>query len=53
METKNKNEKVLADFVYFCKSQPDLRFWQALSAWIGENIVVGDKDPFYWENKID
>ena len=51
-----RNSKVLLDFVEFCESNPELRFWQALFAWVGVpgrgGILVGGEDPFYWEDKM-
>lgn len=46
-----KNKKLLDDFTNFCKKHPYLRFWQALSVWVGKSIIVNDKDTFYWESK--
>lgn len=31
--TMNKNREVLNDFINFCDSHPQLRFWQALTIW--------------------
>lgn len=58
----SKNEAVLKQFTDFCKANPELRFWQALRAFSGENfIIVADEidhermdirgwtDTFYWE----
>lgn len=53
--SKNQNEEVLNEFISFCKQHPELRFWQALYAFIGvvgENgITVNGEDPFYWNKK--
>lgn len=47
----NKN-KLLSEFAEYMEEHPELRFWQALSAWTGKDITVGGEDPFYWEEKI-
>jgi hypothetical protein len=58
----NKNIKLLNEFTKFCHKYPELRFWQALSAWVycgynGYNsIYAGDNknkltDTYYWENR--
>ena len=52
MTTYMENE-TLKSFVEFCEEHPELRFWQALFAWTGEDIRVGEEDPFYWKNKND
>lgn len=40
----SRNAKTLRDFIEFCKEAPDLRFWQALSAWCGYCVFIS-KDP--------
>jgi hypothetical protein len=55
----SRNSEVLEDFVAYCKAQPDLRFWQALSAWSkvpyilasNTNGIEGTEDTFYWEGR--
>lgn len=61
----NRNEhKVLKDFMIFALEHPELRFWQALSAWSEHNFILtaesidnetgeylGVKDTFNWYNK--
>ena len=37
---KNKNEKVLADFIKFCLNHPELRFWQALRSWAKVGFIL-------------
>ena len=52
---KNKNYKLKVEFCDFCSDHPELRFWQALSAWSGFGIEVSRNmwavDPFYWTKK--
>lgn len=44
METFNKK-----DFLQYMEDHPELRFWQALYAYLeAGSIRVGDVDPFYW-----
>ena len=47
----SKNTHVLAEFNLFCVVHKELRFWQALSAWIEKDIKVGGEDAFYWKGK--
>jgi hypothetical protein len=47
----SKNSKILRTFVLYCLKNPELRFFQALSGWLGKDITVGGEDPFYWEKK--
>ena len=47
----NHNRYLLDKFIEFCGLHPELRFWQALSAWVKSDILVGDEDPFYWRGK--
>lgn len=35
----NKNEKLLESFTAYCKANPELRFWQALRNWSGNNFI--------------
>ena len=61
-----QSEKLLNEFTEFCKQNPDLRFWQALSCWTGKPIVIAEAhgdighinddgsrfiDTFYFEKK--
>lgn len=49
---KTRNSEVLKDFVKFCKSNPELRFWQAVWAWLRcTSLQIDGVDPFYWEGK--
>ena len=36
----SKNSLVLGDFVAYCLAHPELRFWQALRAWSGEQFIL-------------
>ena len=57
----NKNDKVLIDFVKYCKRHPEQRFWQALRNWSGASYIfrgehlaseiIGGRDTFYFEGK--
>lgn len=60
----NKNEKLLAEFMAYCAEHPELRFWQALLAFVKQSnpeihrieLVDDDNDDgdtFYFENLID
>lgn len=48
---------LLDDFTEYCRDNPDLRFWQALRNWSGQNFIMssrtregeGLKDTFYWQ----
>ncbi len=62
MTTPTRNSEMLASFVHYCETHPQLRFWQALRNWCGWSFVlVADesnhanitdiKDTFYWEGK--
>lgn len=61
-----RNSKLLASFVKYCESNPELRFWQALRNWSGFPFVYVSnttdieippeintfiKDTFYFEEK--
>ncbi len=63
---KTRNSEVLADFVQYCTTHPDERFWQALRNWSGYMAVgvtdtfsfdkggyVDHRDTFYWEGRND
>lgn len=49
------NFLIAYEFFCYCRTHPELRFWQALSAWSGFEIQVGRGmwlvDPFYWTKK--
>jgi hypothetical protein len=59
----SRNKKLANDFYDFCMNNPELRFWQALRAWSGQNFVLVSntnnwetipddiKNTFYWEGK--
>lgn len=54
----SKNSATLASFALFCKENPQLRFWQALSSWSERRVYLADTslfdvthDPFYWEGR--
>lgn len=57
----SKNQKQLDSFVKYCKENPSLRFWQALSSWSGFGIYASNVEPisapkefldtFYWEEQ--
>jgi hypothetical protein len=59
----NKNVEVLGDFMRYCRLHPELRFYQALAAWSGYDIIARtrihlgpesterNEDTFYWEGK--
>ena len=56
---KDKNSKLLTDFVKYATSHPDERFWQALRNWVGVDFVEirktkenFGKDTFYFEGKL-
>ena len=38
---KTRNSETLADFVSYCESNPEMRFWQALRNWSGFRAIVG------------
>lgn len=59
---KNRNNKILEDFIKYCKEHPQERFWQALRNWVGYNFIITTnsdrwmtdtffQDTFYWEGK--
>ena len=54
---KNKNEKVLKDFIKYCEAHPEQRFWQALRSWakvdgiLFQNENEETLDTFYFEGK--
>lgn len=56
---ENKNKKVLEEFVAYCNSHPEQRFWQALRNFMQVatiNIVDIDgeaSDTYYFEDKFD
>lgn len=57
IKMKNRNSKVLKDFVKYCKEHPEERFWQALRNWSGHAFIFAGKewllarDTFYFEGK--
>jgi hypothetical protein len=51
---ETRNSETLADFSTFCKENPDLRFWQALSVWKKKTIYVGEnKSRYTFPIKVD
>lgn len=34
-----KSEKLLSDFIWYCQSHPEERFWQALKNWSGYHFI--------------
>lgn len=42
-----RNSEVLQDFVHYCRTHPDERFWQALRNWCGWSFVEVTDDSFY------
>ena len=47
----SKNFDLLTEFYFYCLVNKDLRFFQALSGWLGKDIIVGGEDPFYFKGK--
>lgn len=45
MTTKLRSEEEICSFVQFCNDNPELRFWQALLAWVD--------DAYDWESSND
>lgn len=37
-----KSLKQLSEFTRFCRLHPELRFWQALSAWANKNVFTSE-----------
>ena len=61
---KTRNSEVLEDFVNYCKTHPDQRFWQALRNWSEFDFILGShekpfqqpfpfQDTFYFEGKSE
>lgn len=58
---KNKNQKLLKDFIKYCEKHPEERFWQALRNWSEVDSIIIKKypingiiykeDTFYFEGK--
>jgi len=57
---KNKNQKLLKNFIKYCEKHPNERFWQALRNWSSFGAVYGGEigreelgliDTFYFEGK--
>lgn len=47
-----KTMKLLIDFMGYCTTHPQQRFWQALRNWCEAYKVEADgEDTFYWEGK--
>lgn len=47
-----KSEKLLTDFINYCKDYPEQRFWQALRNWSGASFIFYDEsDTFYFEDR--
>jgi hypothetical protein len=49
---------LIDDFAAYCKAHPELRFWQALRNWSGQNFILASRlndsdgqDTFYWTEK--
>lgn len=62
MEIKSKNKKILKEFISYCESHPQERFWQALTNWSGYKFILRSnsstwrkdglaEDTFYVEGK--
>lgn len=45
VDMKNRNEKVLKNFIAYCEQNPDQRFWQALRNWSGKPFILTSKEP--------
>jgi len=41
---KNKNKKILRDFIEYCNKHKTQRFWQALRNWSSYNFILGSKE---------
>lgn len=61
---ESKNQEVLDSLRDFCLEHPELRFWQAVRAWTGQDFVlfadIGEgngyenyRDTHYFENRIN
>jgi hypothetical protein len=37
-----KSKKLLDDFITYCESHPELRFWQCLSSWCNSIVLLYD-----------
>ena len=52
-----RNSKLVAEFVKYCKENPEQRFWQAVRNFTEHGYVYAGpcpanlKDTFYWEGK--
>ena len=56
MKQETRNSEVLRDFIDYCASHPNERFWQALRNWSGYDYIITrnemrDEDTFYWGGK--
>lgn len=57
----SQNSELMAQFMNFAIKHPEMRFWQALSAWsdcriLASHVLSKDgkiKDTYYWEGKHD
>ena len=48
---KTRSSETLADFVRYCESNPQMRFWQALRNWSGFRAIVAvNGDNGLWIN---
>jgi hypothetical protein len=47
----SKNFETLTSFNLYCLVHKEERFWQAMTSWLGKDITVDGKDPFYWKGK--
>jgi len=54
-----KSKKTLNSLIRFCEVNPELRFWQAIHAWMKADIIIRKRkgksyiehDTFYWKGK--
>lgn len=52
---ETRNSKLLKEFIEYCETHPEERFWQAIRNWSGADKILYEKgdsvDTFYWNDK--
>lgn len=48
---RQQSAGVLHSFTKFCEKNPQMRFYKAMSVWLGKDVKVGGVDTYYWKAK--
>lgn len=52
LDNEIKSRKLLKEFMQYCYTHPEERFWQALRNFAGVGSIIADlDDTFYWKTR--